>query len=362
MPTRNMWVGLDVGANDTAVCATDERGRVIFEHLIPTSATQLDTLLRPEKRRIKLIGLESTDTAIGLTRSLRKLGYRVAVFDTRQASKFLAIRRNKTDKNDARGLADIVRVGRDSVSEIRVKSPDCQRLRSMLVTRQKLVELRVITEGHMRSLIGLNGGRLKSSSSAAALKRHVAEELKAVRELKKIDLEEEIQPLLALSEALRTYLESIDKKLTRTAQEHPICGKFLAITGVGPLCALSLYSLVEDPGRFERNADIGPYLGMVPRVRQSGQTTSMGRISKMGDRMTRKYLVTSALHHLRYGKSALNTWGMNLWERAGKRKAQVAVARKLAVIMISMWKSNSSYDPQRGSTELLGDVKEASAM
>ena len=350
MATRKLWVGLDVGADETAVCGTDDEGTVVFEHLVSTKASAVDALLAPKKRRIKLVGLESCSFAIPLTRSLRKLGYRVSVFDTRQASKFLAIRRNKTDKNDARGLAEIARLGRESVSEVHVKSPESQRLRSMLVTRQKLVGLRVTAESTMRSLFRLNGGRLRHSSSAAILKKNVANELKHIRKLGKIDLTEDIEPLLALSGALRTYLERIDKKLSSMAAEHPVCQSFLAIKGVGPLCALSFYTAVEDPTRFKRNADVGPYLGLVPLVRQSGQTTSKRRISKMGDRMTRSYLVTAANLHLRYGDTALRTWGANLMDRRGKRRAQVAVARKLAVIMISMWKSNEAYDPQRGET------------
>jgi transposase len=158
MAAKTLWVGLDVGADNMALCGTDDRGAVVFEHLIPTCAAAFNDLLRPEKRRIKLIGMESSSSAIPLTRSLRKLGYRVAVFDSRQASKFLAIRQNKTDKNDARGIAEIARLGRDSVSEVRVKSAECQRLRSTLMTRQRLVVLRTATEGSMRSLFRLNGG------------------------------------------------------------------------------------------------------------------------------------------------------------------------------------------------------------
>jgi transposase len=355
-----MWVGLDVGADELVACATDGAGTVIFEQMTSASAAAVNDVLSPHKRRINLIGLESSTYAIPLVRSLRKLGYRIAVFETRQASKFLAIRRNKTDKNDARGLAELARLGRGNVSEVRVKSPECQRLRSMLVTRQRLVELRVATEATMRSLFRLNGGRLKSSSSAAALKRNVADEVTNVRRLRSIDLSPDVEPLLGLSEALRIYLEASDKKLRRLAEEHPVCQKFLAIKGVGPLCALSFYSAVEDPARFKRSADIGPYFGMVPLVRQSGHATSRRRISKMGDHMTRSLLVTAALHHLRYGDSHLSAWGAGLAERGGKAKAQVAVGRKLAVIMIAMWKANASYDPNRAvhRMNLTVDAKE----
>src|SRR5437879_4718771 len=117
MARPSLWIGLDVGADETTVCETDDNGTVIFERPVDTNASALHALLRSDKRRIKLIGLESGCFSMVLCRSLLKLGYPVAMFEARQASKFLAIRRNKTDKNDARGLADIARLGRGSVSE-----------------------------------------------------------------------------------------------------------------------------------------------------------------------------------------------------------------------------------------------------
>jgi len=357
MPTHNLrgsmarerlWVGLDVGADDMVVCGTDDQGRVIFEQSVPTTAAALDAVLRPEKRRIKLIGLESGSQAIPLTRSLRRLGYRVAVYNARQSSKFLAIRQNKTDRNDARGLADIARLGRDSVSEVRVKSKECQRLRSMLVTRQKLVRLKVALDGALRSLIRLNGGKLERSANDVARRSKVATQLKLIRKREKIDLSEDVEAMLTLSEALGAFLTSMDSRLSKKAADLPVCRNFLAIPGVGPICALSFYSAIDDPARFKRNADVGPYLGMVPIVRQSGQSTSRRRISKMGDPMTRSYLSTAALVHLRFAKSALSQWGASLAERRGKRQAQIAVGRKLAVLMLAMWKSNEPYDARRG--------------
>jgi transposase len=286
-----------------------------------------------------------------LCRSLLKLGYSVAMFETRQASKFLAIRRNKTDKNDARGLADIARLGRGSVSEVRIKSPECQRLRSTLVTRQKLVQLRTAMEGNMRSLFRLNGGKLNSSYSAAALERNVSAELRHLRKSQKLDLSDEIAPLLALSVATRAYIEALDQRLSKRAEEDPVCRRFLEIPGVGPITALSFFSAIDDPHRFRRNADIGAYFGLVPRVRQSGQSVARARISKMGDRLTRTYLTSAAKHHLRNADSALALWGADLSERLRMRGVCVALARKLAVTMLAMWKSGGHYDPYYNASE-----------
>ena len=351
MTRTRLWVGLDVGADEMTVCCTDDQGNVVFEQLVPTKAVALHALLKGAKRRIALIGLEAGSFGVPLTRSLRKLGYRVAVFDTRQASKFLAIRQNKTDKNDARGLADIVRLGQGSVSEVHVKSSECQRLKSTLVTRQRLVRIRVAAEGAMRSLFRLNGGRLRASSSAVTLRKNVTDELKRIRKIEKLDLTEDVEPLLALSQAIRTYLKGLDKRLDKLAADNPVCRRFLEIPGVGPICALSFYSTIENPTRFRRNSDVGAYLGMVPMIRQSGQSTTKLRISKMGDGMTRSYLTTAAQHHLQHGNSALTAWGAVLAKRLGKGGVHVAVARKLAITMLAMWKSGERYDPYLGSAK-----------
>jgi transposase len=350
MARASLWVGLDVGADNTTVCATDDNGAVVFERSIATEGATLHALLRSDKRRIRLIALESGSFAIALCRSLLKLGYPVVMFESRQASKFLAIRKNKTDTNDARGLADIARLGRGSVSEVRVKGPECQQLRSTLVTRQKLVQLRTAMEGTMRSLFRLNGGKLKSSYSAAALQKNVTDELKRLRKSEKVDLREEIVPLLALSKATRAYIEVLDERLSKRAEEDPVCRRFLEIPGVGPITALAFVSAIDDPNRFRRNADIGAYFGLVPRVRQSGQSLARLRISKMGDKLTRTYLTSAAKHHLKCADSALALWGSDLSERVKKRGVYVALGRKLAVTMLAMWKSGEHYVPHHGTS------------
>jgi transposase len=339
------WVGLDVGADQTIVCVTDSAGLVVSQEGAPSTAPAIHKLLGSKKRRIKLVALESGSFGIPLSRSLAQLGYPIAVFEARQASKFLSIRKNKTDKNDARGLADIGRLGRESVSEVRVKSPECQRLRSTLATRQKLIQVRVAVEGAMRSLFRLNGGKLKSSSSAARLRRNVREEIRSLRRREHIDLTEDVEPLLSLSTATRNYTETLDRRLSAEAANHAVCQRFLEIPGVGPITALCFYSAIEDPHRFHRNSDVGAYLGMVPLLRESGQTSTKLRISKSGDRLTRTYLTTAAQHHLRFANTALTDWGAVLSQRLRSRGVQVAVARKLAVVMLAMWKSGERYEP-----------------
>lgn len=348
MGRKPIWVGLDVGADEMAICAIDQQSQVLLEQTVPTNAKELHQLIKPFKRRIVLIALESGAYSIHLTRKLRDLGYAVAMFDCRQVSKFLAIRQNKTDRNDARGIAEIARLRGETMSEVRVKGLECQRLRSTLATRQQLLRIRMAAESSIRSLFRLNGGKLESSWSAAVLRRNVRAELARLRKAEKVDLAEEVVPILSLCEAMRGYLEILDDRLDSMAKEHPVCRRFMEIPGVGPICALSFYSAIEEPSRFERNSDVGPYLGLVPKVRQSGQSMTRLPISKMGSSMTRAHLGTAALQHLRYAKSDLQVWGESLAERVGKQRARTAVSRKLAVTMLAMWKSGEHYQSSRG--------------
>lgn len=349
MPRPTLWIGIDAGADEVSLCATDDQGAVVYQTACVTKAKAVHEILKHDKRRIKLIGLESGSFAIPLTRSLRQLGYPVAVFEARQASKFLAIRRNKTDRNDARGLADLSRIGRQSVSEVRVKSPECQRLRSTLIMRQKLVQLRVTMEGALRSLVRLNGGKLKRSSTLTGFKQNVHAEIKRLRTIEKIDLREDAEPLIALSCAARGYEALLDERLLEAAEDNLACKRFMEIPGVGLLTALSFYSSIEDPHRFRRNEDVGAFLGLVPSVRQSGQTASRRRISKAGDKLTRTLLSIAAQHHVQSANTAISSWGKRLSERLKPRGVHTAVARKLAVTMLAIWKAEVAYEayPQR---------------
>jgi transposase len=340
-----LWIGIDAGADELSLCATDDEGSILFQHSCVTKAKVVHELLKRHKRRVQLIGIESGSSGTALTRALRKLGYPVAVFEARQASKFLAIRRNKTDRNDARGLADLARLARGSVSEVRVKSLQCQQMRSALVMRQRLVRLRVTMESAIRSLIRLNGGKLKRSSTTAAFQKNVETEIKRLRKVEKVDLRADMEPLIALSVATRGYVEGLDRRLRGEAEGNPVCRRFMEIPGVGPLTALSLFSAIEDPHRFRRNADVGAYFGLVPTVRESGQLTTKRRISKAGDTLTRSLLMTAAQQHILWADTAMSTWAKGLAGRLRNRGVQTAVARKLAVTMLAMWKAEEQYQP-----------------
>ncbi len=346
MEYANFYVGLDVGADTSSACIIDSHGAILKEEALPTASEHVVAFIARRARADEVaIGMESGSASILLARRLRVAGYRVHMFGTRQASKFLKIRQNKTDTNDARGIADIVRLGRGVVPEVFLKSTECQHLRSQLVLRQKLVTHRVAGEGAINAVLRLNGGRLKKSWSAVSLQRHVDAELTRLRDVEGIDLFDDVQPILAICKSTRQYLERLDRKLTKLAASSSVCSRFMEIPGVGPISALSFYSAIEDPTRFRRNEDVGAYLGLVPRTKQSGTSIKHHGITKMGNSMTRAHLAIAAGTMLRQSKEecALRTWAINATPRIGRPKARTALSRKLAVVMLAMWKSDQPF-------------------
>ncbi len=342
------WIGLDVGVDELIACAIDDAGHIIATGKMATCPDQVSRFINDNNLIGGRIGLEAGSTTAALTRHLRRQGHLVHVFDTRQASKFLKIRRNKTDANDARGLADIVRFGRGVVGEVHVKSAEMQQIRSRLALRQRLVRHRMAGESAINSTFRLNRGKLKRSFSARGLGENIVKELERIRLSEGIDLAPDIMPVLAICQALRRHLETSDRQLQKFVEEHPICGRFLQIPGVGFITALSVYSAIEDPDRFKRSADIGPYFGLVPRVAQSGDSLRRFTITKMGNSMTRGHLMTAA-HILMGNKRAendLRDWALAIAERADKKRARVALARKLAIVMLSLWKTGQDFRPR----------------
>lgn len=344
--TGAVWIGLDLGEERSSVAVIDEHGQQLHEQGCGSSVAEVEDALSPFPiPRIALIGVEA-GTATHLVRKLRAHGYPIAIFEARKASRFLAIRRSKTDASDARGLADLARLGKNTVSQVHLKSLEFQQLRSDLVLRHKLVQVRVTVEGSIRSRLRLYGRRLKPTVKLGGMRTNVEAELSSLLAEEGVDIGPQLRPLVELCESLRSYLKDFDRSLEKRAREHPVCARLMEIPGVGPICSLSFYSAVEDPDRFSRSADVGSYLGLVPRRRQSGDMSRSMGITKTGNKLTRYHLMAAALS-LRLGKKdcALRDWDAALKERIGGGRARVAVARKLAVLMLIIWKTGVQFQP-----------------
>jgi transposase len=244
---------------------------------------------------------------------------------------------NKTDRNDARGLAHIMRTG--WYRAVHVKSPACRSWRALLTARRTVLNKRRDMENAIRALLREAGLKVGTPSRKDFPAR--------VRELAADD-----PVLMSLAESLLTVIEAMTQeadKLTRRVlaevRAEPTCRRLMTVPGVGPLTALAFRATIDQPTRFRKSRDVGAHLGLTPRRYQSGETDVQGRISRCGDELARTALYEAA-HTLliRSTKwSALRAWGMNIAKRRGMARARVAVARKLAVILHRMWVDGSEF-------------------
>ncbi|WP_114954982.1 IS110 family transposase [Sphingosinicella terrae] len=352
MAVGEFWVGLDLGHESISVCVVDNSGAVLREQDCATSLADVVESLAPfPMASIGLIAVEA-GAATHIVRKLRDRGFPVGIFDARKARRFLAIRRNKTDCGDARGLADMARLGQHTVSQVYLKSLECQEIRSQIVLRHRAVKVRVSLEAGLRSRLRLFGRLVEMPSGNRPVRKRVEAEVAAIREEDGFDLWPELEPLVAVCDSLRAFIADADKQIERRAHAHPVCRLLMEVPGVGALSALSFYSAIEDPHRFKRNSDVGAYLGLVPRRYQSGDNNRTLGITKSGNKLTRSHLATAALILRSRGRDcALKEWGLQLKDRIGSSRSRVALARKLAIVLLAMWKTNTPFEayPPRGT-------------
>jgi transposase len=340
------WIGLDTSIDTVAICILSKPGRVLGEHTAPCTASAITSCLQRYRLSPEaILGVEAGSTGTQVTRDLRSLGYHIEVLETQNVSAFLSVRQNKSDRNDARGIADALRLGEGVVPRVHLKGLACQHIRSAIVLRHQLVGQRVALENAIGALLRLNGGRLRNVWSATSLRRNAESELERLRSLG-ADIRDIASPCLDLAVRLRQLIEQMDKRLERSAREDDVCRRLMTVPGVGWLCALSFYTAIECPDRFAKAEDVAPYFGLVPKLHESGQVSRLGHISKRGSRFTRTHLVTAAQSLLRQSgdESVLRQWALAIQARAGRSKARVALARKIAIVLLALWKSGEAFD------------------
>lgn len=345
MGTPACWMGLDIGELRTHLCVIDEQGKTLHDQECETTLEALATAISAfEPENIREIGVEA-GVGTHLVRKLRQTGLPVTMFEARKASKFLSVRRSKTDKGDARGLADLARLGTHTVSQVHLKSQECERLRSQLVLRQRIVLLRVTAQNALRSRLAFYGLQFRSTIAVGGVRKQVAAQVARFRESDGIDLASDLAPLVDVCETLRDYLKKLDKEIAKIASGNAVCRLLMEVPGVGPICSLSFYTAIDDPDRFQRASDVGSYLGLNPKRYQSGDVSLTLGITKNGSKLTRSHLFSAALT---FGKSApdcaLKRWYFALRQRRGGRRARVALARKLAIILLTMWKTGAHFE------------------
>nr|WP_245266835.1 IS110 family transposase [Mesorhizobium sp. LNHC252B00] len=325
------YVGLDVSQRETSVCVVDDAGRSVFQGKVKSDPGALTELLRKRAPHAERIGFETGAMSSWLWHELKRVGMPVICIDARHAKAALSVRMNKSDENDARGLAELVRVG--WYREVKVKSTESQATRSLLVARSRLIAIRRDLENQVRSMLKEYGLQF-SRSIGAQFRRKVEALVVDGHQLRSV-----IEPLLTVHEQACREQEKLERQVRRLAREDDTTRRLMTVPGVGVVTALTYRHTIDDPSRFSSASDVGAYLGLTPRRKQSGETDVNSRVSRWGDRLLRTYLyeAASVLMHRTKKWSTLKAWGVRLSKRIGMKKAKVAVARKIAVLLHCLW-------------------------
>lgn len=345
---KEFYVGLDVAQKKTQVCVIDETGKVIREKEVSTHPAAIVGFLRKHfQSNIANIGLETGSVSPWLYRNLRKEGLPVICLNAVHVHRALSMKRNKTDENDARGIAELVRMGVEWLNAVHVKSVACQEIRTLLTSRLHLVQQRVDMENTIRGILKPYGGVVPTGHKCAGTFRdRVVDAVCLIEDRENIALKPTIMPVLDLYRGLYHQVTEMDKRLSKMAEDDPVCQRLMTIPGVGPITAMAFYTAIEDPSRFDNPRDVSAYLGLTPHTHQSGEYESSGRITKRGDQMTRLHLVQAATVMMSSTRSwsSLKSWGVKLSKRIGFNKAKVALARKLAIVMFIMWRDGKDFE------------------
>jgi len=334
------YAGIDVSLECSSVCVVDASGKIVREGKVGSEPEALIGWLGSLGIGVSRIGLEAGPLSQWLYAAMREAGLAVELLETRHVRKALETMPVKTDRNDARGIAQLMRLG--WFRPVHCKSMAAQETRAVLTARKLMQSKLRDIENSLRGILrgfGLKVGKTTARSFAARIRELVAGHS---------NLEMIAEALLAAHAVLLREFEGLQKHV-RTMARLNVQAKLLMTTpAVGPIVALTYASAVDDPGRFKSSKAAGPHFGLTPKKYQSGQTDVSGRISKIGDAAVREALYQAA--HIMLTKpvkgcSELKSWAMRIARRAGMRKAKVALARKLAVILHRMLADAKPFNP-----------------
>ena len=331
------FAGLDVSVKETSVCIVDDTGRIVREVKVASEPEALLHVLGNSAYRFKRIGLEAGPLSQWLFGALAEAGLPAICVETRHMRAVLKAQINKTDRNDARGMAQMMRAG--LYRPVHVKTLRSQKLR-MLLTHRKLLQSKAIAidndlRGTLRNF-GLKVGMVGAVKFEARIKELV-ENLP--------DLAILVEPMLIVRRVLREQIGILHRRLLAIVRDDEVCRRLMTVPGVGPVVALTYRATVDVPARFRNSKAVGAVFGLTPAQHQSGESERPGAISSCGDEMMRVMLYEAAQIMLtRTNKwSWLKAWAMQIARHRGMKKAIVALARRLAVIMHRIWVDGTEF-------------------
>ncbi len=331
------YAGIDVSLELSSVCVVDAQGGIVKEAKVASDPEALAAWFKEAGLPMMRIGLEAGPLSQWLHAGLTQAGFTTVLLETRHVKAALSAMTVKTDRKDARGIAQLIRMG--WFRSVHAKSTGAQEVRALLVARKqllnKVLDIEISIRGILRGF-GLKVGNVPRNGFEARIR-----ELAAGQAM----LERIVDAMLAARATLRTQFNGLHKAVLALVREDAVCRRLMTVPGVGPLTAITFKSAVDDPSRIKRSKGAGALFGLTPRKYQSGERDVTGCITRVGDEMVRTALYEAAnallLRVQRF--SALKRWAMEVAKRRGMKRAKVALARKLAVILHRMWVDGTDF-------------------
>jgi transposase len=331
------YAGIDVSLKDSSVCVVDAEGRIVREAKVASEPETLAIWFRGLGLPLTRIGLEAGPLSQWLHAGLGAAGFAVVLLETRHVKAALSAMTVKTDRNDARGIAQLLRMG--WFRPVHCKAADAQEVRALLTGRKLLQSKLLDVERSVRGILrgfGLKVGAVSKGRFAARIKELIAGQAM---------LETVIGAMIAAREALLAEFQRLHRRMLVIVRGDEVCRRLMTAPGVGALVAITFRAAVDDPARFTRSKAVGAHFGLTPRRYQSGETDITGGISKVGDVTVRTalYEAANAILSRSIRFSALKRWALEVAKRRGLKRAKVALARKLGVILHRMWVDGSTF-------------------
>ena len=331
------YIGIDVSLEQSSVCVVDQAGKIVRETKVASEPEALTGFCRELGLPVTRIGFEAGPLSQWLHAGLTKAGFEVVLLETRQVKAALSAMVVKTDRRDARGIAQLLRMG--WFRPVHCKSPPAQEIRALLTGRKllqgKLLDLELGIRGLLRGF-GLKVGAVSKGRFATRIWELIGGQPM---------LERVIEPMLRARDALNAEFHALHRAMLAIVRDDAVCRRLMTVPGVGALVALTFTSAVDDPARFSRGRSIGAHFGLTPKRHQSGETDVVGGITKVGDTMVRAALYEAAHIMLtRSGRcSSLKRWALAVAGRRGMKRARVALARKLSVVLLRIWTTGGVF-------------------
>jgi transposase len=336
------YVGLDVAMEETAICIVDDQRRVLREGRAVTEPEGIAAFLSATGVSFERVGIEAGPLAPWLCDGLAAAGLPVICIDARHMKAAVSAMPVKTDRIDARNIAFAMQVG--WYRPVHLKRPEARKLRLLLSSREMLVRTRIDLDNHIRGVLkafGLKVGKVATGQFEDRVWELIEEGDAQIRWV--------VGTLLTTRAAVVSQLALLHRAVLAVVKQDQVCRRLMTVPGVGALTALAFKTAVDEPERFPNSAEVGAYFGLTPSKYASGETDYTGHITKCGDKAVRALLCEAANALLtRVSRwSWVKRWGLEVLKRRGKMRAQIAVARRLAVIMHRMWLDGTDFRWQR---------------